>query len=188
MGKFLLLTFLLCLSLAANAAEVGGIVVDDTAQPGNSNLVLNGAGVRSKFVFDLYVAALYLGTKKNSETAVLTDPGEKRIALHLLRDISAEHLLHNFKKAIGKNHADEELKAMKAELHDSETIFHNMGRLNKGDVVLLDYLPATGTQIAVNGAVQGTVPGTAFNAALLKIWIGDKPAQQDLKLKLLGGK
>lgn len=188
MKKFLLLTFLLCLSLTAKAVEVGRVVLEDTVHLGNSNLLLNGAGVRSKFVFDLYVAALYLGTKKTTAAAVLNDVGEKRIALHLLRDIGADDFLYTFKKAIEKNHTDAQMQAMKNQLHELDVIFYKTGKVRAGGVITLDYLPALGTQIAVNGVVRGSIEGLEFNAALLKIWLGEKPAQQDLKLKLLGGK
>lgn len=163
-------------------------MLDDAAHSGSSNLVLNGAGVRSKFVFDLYVAALYLDTKKTSAAAVLTDTGDKRIALHLLRDISADHLLSAFKHAIENNHTREELKALQASLTQFEQVFNKVGEVRKGDIITMDYQRDIGTLVAVNGVAQGTIAGVAFNTALLKIWLGDKPAQQDLKLKLLGGK
>ncbi len=187
MRKILLIAFLFCLSPATHAVELDGVKLADTVHPGNSNLVLNGAGVRSKFIFDLYVAALYLGEKKTSAAAVLNDAGEKRIALHLLREISADHLLSAFKKAIENNHTGDELKALQASLTQFEQIFNKLGEVKKGDIITLDYQRDIGTQVAVNGVVQGTIAGFAFNAALLKIWLGDKPAQQDLKLKLLGG-
>lgn len=187
MKKFVLMVFLFCLSSSIRAAELNGVTLADTVHLGNSNLVLNGAGVRSKFIFDLYVTALYLSAKKTSATAVLADQGEKRIALHLLDDISAGNLLYALNKAIEKNHTDEELRAMEDERHEFELIFHKMGRVNKGDVILLDYRHTLGTQITVNGSVRGTIAGSAFNSALLKIWLGEKPAQDDLKLKLLGG-
>lgn len=188
MKKLLLIAWLFLLSSSVYAVEVEGVKLADTAHLGNGNLVLNGAGVRSKFIFDLYVAALYLNAKKTSATAVLADPGEKRIALHLLDDISSDNLLYAFNKAIEKNHTDEELRAIKDEMHEFEIIFNKMGRVRKGDVVMLDYLPTAGTLISVNGSSRGAIAGSAFNMALLKIWLGDNPAQEDLKLKLLGGK
>lgn len=187
MKKFIIIIWLMCFSCAAQGVEVGGLMLDDSVHLGSSNLVLNGAGVRSKFIFDVYVAALYLGAKKSSAGAVMSDVGEKRIALHLLRDVSAEELLFAFEKAIKKNHSDEEMMAMKAPLHDFGAIFHIMARVKKGDVIYFDYQRSTGTNIQINGSERGVIPGSAFYSALLKIWLGDQPAQDDLKLKLLGG-
>ncbi|MDD4928241.1 MAG: chalcone isomerase family protein [Gallionella sp.] len=184
MIRILLIAF--CLSSAAQAVEVGGVTLADSIHPGNRSLLLNGAGVRSKLVFDLYVAALYLEAKKTSAAAVLNDAGEKRIALHLMRAIEAEDLLQAFNKAIVKNHTNEEVLAMKPALHEFEMIFNQAGKLKKGDVVAFDYRHDKGTGVAINGVEQGVMVGASFYAALLKIWLGDQPAQADLKLKLLG--
>lgn len=187
MRKILLIALLFCLSTATYAVELSGVVLADSVNTAKGALLLNGAGVRSKFVFDLYVAALYLDAKKTSAAAVLTDAGDKRIALHLLRDISADHLLSAFKHAMENNHTRDELKALQASLTRFEQVFNKVGEVRKGDIITMDYQRDSGTLVAVNGAVQGTIAGAAFNTALLKIWLGDKPAQQDLKLKLLGG-
>lgn len=187
MNRLLLVAFFFCLSLTAQAQEVEGVKLEDTAHVGNNNLVLNGAGVRSKFIFDIYVAALYLTAKKSSAAMVLADAGDKRIALHVLREVSAEDLLHGFSAAIEKNHTEAELKEMAVARHDFEIIFQTMAKVNKGDVILLDYQRGQGTQVSVNGGVRGTIVNAAFHSALLKIWLGEKPAQEDLKQKLLGG-
>lgn len=185
MKKLFWILFLCCLSGVTQALEVGGAILDDTAHLGNSNLVLNGAGVRSKFIFDVYAIGLYLNGKKTSTQAVFADPGEKRITLQLLRDVNSEELLFAFQKAIEKNHSDEEMRAMKEPLHDFEALFHIM-RLRKGDTIYLDYQRGLGTQVRLNGSERGNIAGAQFYTALLKIWLGDQPAQDDLKLKLLG--
>jgi hypothetical protein len=187
MSRLLLVALLFCLSVSAQAVEVGGAAVDDSVHLGSSNLVLNGAGVRSKFILDLYVAALYLDRKKSSVSAVLADPGEKRIAIYLLRNINVEDLLYGFKTAIEKNHTAEELRLIEHQRSEFENIFHKMGKLKKGDVILMDYQRGIGTEISVNGGERGSIPGAAFYTALLKIWLGEKPAQDDLKQQLLGG-
>lgn len=187
MKKKLLCAILLFLSYTTQAVEIDGVVLPDVVHLGNSNLVLNGAGVRSKFIFDLYVTALYLGTKKNMATAVLADPGEKRIAMYFLDDISAANLLYSFDEGIRDNHTPAEMAAIKEELHKFDVICHRMVRLKAGDVIFFDYQIGTGTQVWVNGGLRGTIAGNTFYSMLLKIWLGEKPAQQDLKLKLLGG-
>lgn len=186
MKRFLLLV-LFALSWSAQAVELEGVRIAEAAHVANSDLVLNGAGVRSVFIIDLYVAALYLDAKQTTAAAVLVNSGEKRVAMHLLRDISAEHLLSAFKKAIEKNHSAEELKSMQGQLNQFEQVFGKVGEAQKGSVINLDYQPGAGTQVSVNGVVQGVIPGAAFYTALLKIWLGEHPAQNDLKRKLLGG-
>lgn len=184
--KFLFLV-LLCLSWNVQAVSVGGVTVDDSIHLGSRNLVLNGAGMHYKFIFDWYVVSLYLGDRKNTAAAVLADQNEKRIALYMQRDISAGELIYTFIKAIEKNHTDEELKVMKDELHIFEVIFYNTGKIKEGGVILFDYQRGLGTRVSVEGVVRGIIPGAVFNSALLKIWLGEKPADKKLKLKLLGG-
>ena len=182
-----LLMLLLCLSFTAQAVELEGVRLEDNVHLGSSNLVLNGVGVRSRFIFDIYVAALYLGAKKSSADEVLADAGEKRLALYLLRDISGENLLYAFKRGFENNHTYDELMVMKLAMHNFELIFHKMGKLKEGDIILMDYQRDVGTQVKLNGVLRGTSPGAEFNTALLQIWLGGKPAQEALKLKLLGG-
>ena len=40
---------------------------------------------------------------------------------------------------------------------------------------------------ASTAQAKATIPGEAFNAALTKVWLGDKPVQADLKKAMLGG-
>ncbi len=187
MRKLWLSASLLCLCGCLQAAEVEGVRLADSVQVGSRDLQLNGAGVRSRFFFDLYIAALYLPAKSASFAAVLADGGEKRIALHLLVGISADHLHSALKNAIAANHTSAELTTLEAPLKEFAAIFSAIDEIEKGDVVTLDYLPGSGTRVSVNGAAKGTVGGAPFYGALLKVWLGDKPAQADLRQKLLGG-
>ena len=57
-----------------------------------------------------------------------------------------------------------------------------------GDVINFDYAPDSGTRITVNGQPRGNaIPGQDFYAAVIRIWIGDKPVDDGLKKGLLGG-
>jgi hypothetical protein len=55
--------------------------------------------------------------------------------------------------------------------------------------IVLDYSPSSSsTTLFVNGAAQGEpMKGEPFYRALLRIWLGEKPVQDDLKKALLGG-
>jgi Chalcone isomerase-like len=187
MKKLLLVIGCVLLSWNASALELDGVKLADSVHPGSRDLQLNGAGVRTKVFFDLYIAALYLGEKTSSAAAVLDDDGEQRMALHLLRDIGASHLLGAFNNAIAANHTAAELSALDASIKEFSSIFNAMDEVKKGQVITLDYLPATGTRVSVDGVPKGTIAGAIFHRALFKIWLGDKPAQDDLKKKLLGG-
>lgn len=54
-------------------------------------------------------------------------------------------------------------------------------------VYVLDFLPGTGTRVVVNREAKGTIPGDEFSRALLRIWLGESPADASLKKAMLGG-
>ncbi len=174
------------LEVAAQGITLKGVLLEDIVHVGKQNLLLNGAGVRSKYIFDEYVAALYLREKKNREEDVLADPGEKRIALYFVSEINMQELLYVFKKAFKNNHNDGQLEEMKLQLRQFDYIFTAMEELERGAVVQFDYLPDLGTLVMINGSLRGTISGAEFYRALLKIWLGANPIQEKLKLKLLG--
>lgn len=186
MKKLLLAICCVFLSWNASALEVAGVKLADKAQVGNASLQLNGAGIRTKWFFKVYVCALYLPQRQTSAEAIIADDHEHRIAMHLMRELSSKKLLNAFNEAIEANHTPAELGVLEPQLKQMAQIFDAVKEVKPGDVITLDYLPASGTQISVNGAHRGTIAGAAFNAALLKIWLGENPAQDDLKLKLLG--
>ena len=62
----------------------------------------------------------------------------------------------------------------------------SFGEAKEGSVVTLDFVDGA-TKVGLDGTVRGSIDGTAFNDALMKIWVGEHPAQDDLKKALLGG-
>lgn len=187
MKKTMLLLCCALLSWNVSALELAGVQLPDKAQVGNASLQLNGAGIRTRFFFKIYVAALYLPRKQVSGDAVVADEHEHRMALHILHELGSKKLYGAFSEAIETNHTASELAALDAQLKQMAQIFDAVKEVKPGDVITLDYLPGSGTQIGVNGTARGTIPGAAFNRALLRIWLGGKPVQDDLKKGLLGG-
>ena len=187
MKKILLLISSAMLCWNAHALELAGVKLPDHAQVGNVILQLNGAGIRTRLFFKVYVGALYLSQKQASAEAIIADEHEYRMALHILRDLSSEKVIGSFNEAIEANHTPAELAALDTQLKQMTQIFDTMKEMKTGDVITLDYLPASGTQISVNSIARGTIAGAAFNRALLKIWLGHKPVQEDMKKGLLGG-
>jgi long-chain acyl-CoA synthetase len=187
MERIVITGLLLLASMQTTALELAGVKLGDTAQVGAQALVLNGAGIRSKWFFKVYVGALYLPQKQTSADMVIAADHPQRIAMHMLRDLGGKKLYGAFNEAIQANHDGAELKAMKAQLKLMADIFNEIGEAKQGDVITLDYQPLGGTRISLNGKVYGTIAGAAFKRALLKIWLGNKPAQDDLKKAMLGG-
>ena len=177
----------LLLAGSAIAAEIEGVRIDDKVQVGGSELALNGAGVRTRVFFKVYVGALYLPKKAGTTDTVLGEAGAKRIAMHMLRDLEAEQLLSAFNDGLKKNHAPGDLAKLDSQVKQFDAIFAAVKAVKKGDVVLIDYLPGAGTRVTVRGEDKGTIAGEAFNRALLRIWLGESPADASLKKAMLGG-
>ncbi|MFA6120704.1 MAG: chalcone isomerase family protein [Sideroxydans sp.] len=186
MNKLLVLVSGLLLSLNVAARDVADVRVPETAQVGGANLVLNGAGTRTRVIIDVYVGALYLGKTTNSADAVFADAGAKRVALHILYGMKSEKLLGAFKDAIEANHSPAELAAIDAGMKKFYAIFDSVSGVSPSDTIYLDYVPAVGTKVTINNKERGVVAGADINRALLKIWLGENPVQNDLKKDMLG--
>ena len=183
MKRWLALMLLLW-TLPVQAIEVAGVMVADKARVGAGELVLNGAGIRTRAIFKIYVGALYLTEKKSAVADVLAQKGAKRVALTLLRDLSAQQLNEAFDSGIQANHSAAEAEALKPRMAELLALFTD-GK--KGDVILLDFLPESGTVVSLNAAAKGKpIAGEDFYRALLRIWLGDKPVDADLKKAMLG--
>jgi hypothetical protein len=68
-------------------------------------------------------------------------------------------------------------------------IFASRKQLNSGDSFSVDYVPGVGSTVVLNGKPIGeTIKEPEFFSSLLRIWLGDKPADDNLKEALLGVK
>lgn len=185
-GAFIF-ALLLCLSTNTSVArEIEGIQVLETVTltGTRTRLVLNGAGVRAKFLTKLYVCALYLPQFANNPDVVLQTTKPKRVAMYILEsETIREKLTEDWQKGFRNNHTEPEFNAFKPQLAQFGSLFD---KVVKGDLVLLDYQPQSGTSVYINGQLKGNMPGKEFNQALLKIWLGKDPLDDGLKEALLG--
>ena len=178
--------FFLITSQTAAALEVAGVMVPEKVAIGESSkqLVLNGAGIRKKLFIKVYVGALYLTEKLTTVGAIIGDPGPKRITMHFLyKEVSAEKLVNGWNEGFAGNNSAEAVKSLQEPINRFNKLFRTV---KKGDVIRLDYLPEKGTQVWINDQQMGTVEGSDFNQAVLKIWLGNKPADDGLKKAWLG--
>jgi hypothetical protein len=176
---------LLCFAAPASAAEVGGVKLDDSTSLGGHPVVLNGAGIRTRVVFKVYVASLYLPAKVTELSGVLAK-APRRIQMNLLRTLAADQLVDALNDGLKETNSEAEMAAVKSQTDQLMAIMKTFNEVKEGDVVTLDFVGGA-TVVGLNGAMRGTIPGEAFNDALTRIWLGDKPVQADLKKALLGG-
>jgi Chalcone isomerase-like len=172
---------------AAAGVELAGVKFPSNARVGNQNLRLNGAGVRYRFVVKVYAAGLYLLAPAATPEAVLTAPGPKRLHVVMLRDIDANELGRLFTRGMQDNSPrDEFAKSIPGTLRMAD-IFSAKKRLKDGENFSVDWVPGEGTTVLVNGRPQGEpIKEPEFFQALMRIWLGQNPADNTLKELLLG--
>lgn len=187
-----LLAGLLCslaLALPAMAVEIEGVKLDDGAKVAGKDLKLNGAGVRTRAIFKVYVMGLYLTEKKKTAAEVLASDGPRRFTIVMLRDVSGEDFGEAFMTGINKNIDKAEKSKLVNQLGKFGEIFTAQGNLKKGDTLISDWVPGSGMVMTLNGkSISEPIPDVAFYNAVLRIWLGDKPADTTLKPLLLGEK
>ena len=186
-GKTAALLFsLVAASATARAAGIAGTEIPDTLRLTNTEheLVLNGGGVREKFFMDIYVGALYLPARTNDAQAILSDDGPASVRMHFLyKEVSRQKIVDGWHDGLSANLSPAEFTALQPQLEKFDSLFHTVRR---GDVISIDYIPDTGTEVRINNEWRGVIPGNAFYRALLKIWLGNKPVSDDLKQGMLG--
>jgi hypothetical protein len=174
---------LLLASSAAGAAEVEGVKLEDRTQVEGRDVVLNGAGLRKRFVFKVYVMGLYLVQKTTDAVNVA---GPKRVSIHMLRDVGAEQFTEALVEGLRANLSEPDFRKLEPRVKELSDVMAQVGEAKKGMAIALDWT-GTETRVLVNGKPAGKpISGEDFYRALLRIWLGEHPVQDDLKKALLG--
>jgi hypothetical protein len=183
-------TCALLLSTGASAVQVNGVALADRVQIGSGGpkLVLNGAGVRTRLVFQIYVAALYLPAKKNSGEEILHDDQPRRLLLQMLRDVTPEELTASMTEALNETLTPAERAPLESRVQQFNALLETLHDVRQGTRIAIDYVPRSGTIVSVDGNEKGRIPGADFNQALLRMWIGAHPRDFELRTALLGGR
>lgn len=182
----LLMALLLFLTGSVLAdVELADVTIPDrvTASDG-TELDLNGAGVRRKYLFPIYVGALYLTSRVDDADSALSLDGPKRMDMHFVHsEVERDKIIAGWNKGFRNNHSDDAFSALEPQLRQFNQWFTDA---RTGDHIVLEYLPDRGTQVVINGSAKGKIAGTDFYRALLRVWLGDEPVTDDLKADLLG--
>jgi len=170
--------------LVSAQKTIGDVKVDAKLSVEDQNLTLNGAGTREKMFMDMYVGSLYV-TKKSSDGNAISAANEAMaIKLNIVSGlISSEKMIsainEGFENSTGKKTAP-----LKAKIDKFKSFFKDV--INKKDIFIIVYIPNEGVSVYKNGTKKGTIDGLDFKKALFGIWLGNKPADDDLKAGMLG--
>jgi len=172
----------------AQVVELEGVKLEPTAQVAGAALQLNGAGLRTRAIFKVYVAGLYVPQKSSDATALLAQKGPRRISITMLRNVDADSFAGALNDGLRANHTEAQVAALKTQIETLNANLKAVGEAKKGDVIHFEYLPESGTRVTVNGQARGTaIAGEDFFTAVLRVWLGDKPVDADLKKGLTRG-
>jgi hypothetical protein len=171
------------------ATEIAGVKVEDTATVGGVKLQLNGAGIRYKGPFKVYVGDLYTTQKVKSLDELIAAPGPKRLTMTFLREIEAGPFGKLLTRGVEDNVSKNEMSKLVPGMIRMGDIFTVNKVLNPGDVITIDWIPGTGMVVTAKGKVQGEpFKEPEFYRAIMSIWFGQSPADWKLKDAMLGVK
>jgi len=185
--RFFILCCLLLTSVTVSAREIAGVTVEEALPAADGKLLrLNGAGIRSKFFFDIYIAELYVQQPAGTTKALLEAAGEKKMIMHFLyKEVGRDKLVEGWNEGFAGNSGAEEVAKLQERIDRFNALFVDV---KKGESIILDFLPDQGTVVTIAGEKKGVITGKDFNDALLRIWLGPDPVSEGLKEELLGSK
>ncbi len=179
--------FLLAAALVASSAlagELAGVKMPDTREVGGKTLKLNGLGLRTKVVFKVYVAGLYLENTSSEPAKILGADEVRRVDMAMLRNLDKKTIVDAIKSGFEKN-SKAELPKLQERLDKFSAVIPDV---KEGQVLSITYVPGKGSTVEAPGGVSFTAEGRDFADALFAVWLGKSPVDDDLKKGMLGGK
>lgn len=186
-ARAVLAAALLTAAFGAQALAISGANLPDQVALAGQPLQLNGAGVRYKAVFKVYAAGLYLPRKTSSAEEAASTQTAKRLTLVMLREIDSAELGKMFARGMEDNVDRVAASRVMPGVIRMSQVFTDYKKLREGQSIHMDWVPGVGTQLTINGEKVGEpFREPEFFQALIRIWLGSKPADWKLKDALLG--
>jgi hypothetical protein len=164
--------------------EVAGISAPDSLETGPTRLILNGAGVRTKFFLKLYVGGLYLEQKCSDPKHLIEADEPMAIRLHITSSLITSKKMEKVTREGFVKATDGKIAPIEAQIETFISVFRE--RINEDDIYDLIYVPGKGVEVHKNQKFHSLTEGFPFKQALFGIWLCENPAQKSLKKKMLG--
>jgi len=163
--------------------EIEGFTLPLLVEVGEHELELNGTGIRRAFFRNYYLGALYLPERMDSTAEIISRHGASRISLNFIRDVSLSRMQGALEDGFDDNTPAEDRERLGDEIETFKGFFEPP---KSGDRIDIDYDPDRGTIVSINGDEKGVVEGSDFNLAVLRIFLGENPADRNLRDGMLG--
>lgn len=187
MKKYFAIFMGIIMTISTFALDVAGVKLEDKKNFHGNNLVLNGAGIRKKAFFDLYVGALYLEQKSTDEKNIISSGNPMIIELTITSTlVGSKEMKEAVDEGFKNSVSPEELAKLSARIDEFTSAF-SKDEIKKGDI--FQFSAHNGSVFAIkNGKELLSIDGEDFKSGLFGIWLGAKPADKNLKNALLSGK
>ena len=175
---------LVVMSPVSNAKEIEGVDMPESLEAGQTKLMLNGAGSRTKFFIDVYVGGLYLKEKSQDPKAIIEDDAPMAVRLHIISSLITSEKMEKAWREGFENATKGNTRAIDSQVEKFIAVFKE--KIEENDIFDLIYTPGKGLEVYKNSKLKSLIEGLAFKRALFGIWLSEKPAQKSLKKAMLG--
>ena len=161
--------------------------IPNTLTVGGQSLALNGSGTRYKAAFQVYEVGLYAGAPVRSVDDLATLAGPKLMRLVARRDLPTNELGRMLIQGLTESNPREELMRQLTGLAQVGGMFGSRQQIVAGESFGFQFVPGVGTILLINDRTVGEpVRDPAFDTLLMRIWLGHKPVDGELKARLPG--
>lgn len=169
----------------ANAqTQVGDATLPNQMTLEGADLVLNGAGMREKVVFDLYAGGLYLQSKSSDADRIINADETMVIKLEIVSGLVSSKKMTKAVDDGFEASTNDNIGPLADRIEKFKSFFSE--KIVKTNVFDIAYIKGQGSVVYKNGKKVGTIEGMDFKKALFGIWLGQDPADDDLKEAMLG--
>ncbi|KGJ96841.1 chalcone isomerase family protein [Colwellia psychrerythraea] len=187
----LVVTIIFSTVINVEAKTLGDVYISESIKFDDKILLAQGAGVRSRFFIDLYVASLFSEPDINSKRLSATDSYEvlngqslKAIRLNIVSGlISSEKMLVSIEEGF-QLATNENSKEIDIYITEFVSVFDQP--IEKKDQFTFISEPGVGVHVLKNNVRLTSINNEAFRRALLSIWLGTSPVDKSLKRDMFG--
>jgi len=178
--------FLLVSVFCLTAVSIANAKLEPRLQIGEQALQLNGSGVRTKTLVQIYEAGLYLLKPNTNATSILDADEPMAIRIKITSGfVSRSALVSSLKDGLAQSTGGK-TDAFAGDIEQLQQFLAD--DVKKNDIYDFMYTPNKGLSVLKNGKSQGVIPGLAFKKAFFGIWLSDSPVDKDLRKGMLAGK
>jgi hypothetical protein len=165
------------------SAEIENFKFDNEIKIENETLILNGLAVRKATIFNIKIlaAGLYLTKKSSAAESIINSTSIKEIQIRFMKSLSSEKISNMWSEQLLKRC----LKDCIALKEQATLLGKLMIDIKSGDSLNFTFFEDH-VKVLLSNNNSEKIQGKTLPKALLSLWIGEKPLDENLKNGLLG--